>query len=417
MAVGELHPDHTGPGDPRLTAARRPLRDRLSDRDVVCLSTVDWDFLWQRPHEISARFADDGHRVVYVQPLGIRSWKLRDVPRIVKRVRNRWTAGRSKVQPVRENVWVYSPLALPLHDSRIATFLNRWWLGQSITSLVKTLGTARPIVWAFYATQMVVDIVDRLGPCVTIYDRIDPMWLNAKGVASNYEDTERQLMERADIVFASSRALWEERRGCHPHVYLLPPGVNVEHFAEIGDRLPDLAVIPRPRVCFFGGIDERVDQRLLVRMATAHPGWSIVLIGPIRTDVRALKPIGNVHFIGTVPWEDLPGYLHHMDVLVIPYVLNEYTMHVFPNKIYECLTTGKPTVVTPLPDLAELGEVATVAKTDHDFIVGIEEALRETDSSLVAKRQTVARANSWAARYRQIGDRMVEVLAEKEATR
>jgi len=381
--------------------------------DVVCLSTVDWDFLWGRHQEISARFADDGHRVVYVEPLGIRSWTLRDVPRMLGRIRNRWRAGSSMVRCVRDNVWVYSPLAVPVQDFRPGTLLNRRLLGRSVASLTRLLGLTRPIVWAFYATQAVVDIVEWLRPRLVVYDCIDAIWLNAKGVAKNYTETEGRLMERADVVFASSRALYGEQQGRHPHVYLLPPGVDAQHFSQ-GAALPqNVACIPRPRICFFGGIDERLDQGLLVDLARSHPPWNLVLIGPIRSDVSILKSLRNVEFLDAVSREDLPSYLHAMDVLIIPYLLNAYTTHVFPNKIYECLAVGKPTVATNLPALAELRDVVAVAETTGDFIAAVEEAVRERDPSLAARRQAVAQANSWAARYQLIQDTIAKVMREK----
>lgn len=380
----------------------------VQGQSLICLSTVDWDFLWGRHQELMSRLAQDGYQVLYLEPLGIRSPRPADLPRIIKRVNRRLGAGPQGVRLIAENLYLFSPLALPFHGWAIVDAMNRLLLIRSIKGLMRKLGMAKPILWTFFATQAVLDMVDGIEHELLIYDCIDAVALNPKGVARNYAQTEAQLVQKADLVFASSVALYEARKAYNEHVYHIPPGVNIDRFAQVGPAPSDLVAIPQPRVCFFGGIDERLDLGLMASLARAHPEWAIVLIGRIRTDVSSLGGVRNIFFLGQKPHRDLPLYLHNTDVLIVPYVVDAYTVHIHPNKIYECLATRKPTVATHLPSLAGLSDVISLASTEEEFIAGIEQALVEDDEALRRRRLEIAAANSWEARYKEIKCRIAQ---------
>ena len=58
--------------------------------DIVCISSIDWDFIWQGHQEIMSRLAADGHRVLFIENTGVRAPNMRDLPRVRQRVRNWW---------------------------------------------------------------------------------------------------------------------------------------------------------------------------------------------------------------------------------------------------------------------------------------------------------------------------------------
>jgi len=41
-------------------------------QDVVCLSSIDWDFIWQGHQEIMSTLAAQGHRVLFIENTGVR---------------------------------------------------------------------------------------------------------------------------------------------------------------------------------------------------------------------------------------------------------------------------------------------------------------------------------------------------------
>lgn len=374
----------------------------MQGESLICLSTVDWDFLWGRHQELMSRFAGDGVRVLYVEPLGIRSAQLGDLPRIVKRLRNRLRARNQGVRSPVSNLWVHSPLALPFQYPNGVRRLNSWWLSRSLHSLTQQLGLFQPIVWTFYVTQTVLDLVEAMDYRLLIYDCIDDIANNPKGVIGNYRDLEQRLIRQADLVFASSATLARERAPLNPHVYHVPPGVHPERFARVQPVPEDIAAIPRPRLGFFGGLDERVDQDLVAHIAQTRPEWHILFIGNVRTEIGALQSCPNVHFLGQKKPDELAAYLHALDVLLIPYVVNQYTEHVYPNKVFECLAVGKPTVATALPELQGFDGLIRLAEGPDAFVAAIEASLAEDEPELITRRQRAAQANTWDARYHEI---------------
>lgn len=385
----------------------------LRTEDLVCLSTVDWDFLWGRHQELMSRFAGDGKRVLYIEPLGIRSAQVEDLPRIVKRLWRRLRAGSRGLRSPIPNIYVYSPLALPFQDPGWVRRLNSWILSRSVCSLMKRLGFSRPIVWTFYATQTALNLVGTIDRQMLIYDCIDDIANNPKGVAGGYQDLERQLVTQADLVFTTSAALARERQALNPRVYHVPPGVYAERFVGVYTVPEDIATIPHPRLGFFGGLDERVDQDLIAYVAQSRPDWCIVFIGNIRTKIETLPLYPNIYFLGQKRLDELAPCLHALDVLIIPYVVNQYTKHIYPNKVFECLAVGKPTVVTYLPELQELDGLIRLTDEPEAFVAAIEDALVEDDPQLVARRRQVARENTWGVRYQQIMGHIEAVVSEK----
>ena len=57
------HHERTAPASRPIAAGRRP-------DDVICLSSIDWDFSWQGHQEIMSTLAAEGHRVLFVENSG-----------------------------------------------------------------------------------------------------------------------------------------------------------------------------------------------------------------------------------------------------------------------------------------------------------------------------------------------------------
>ncbi len=385
---------------------------KLRIESLVCLSNVDWDFLWFRPQTLMSHFADNGTRVLYIEPLGIRSARFQDLPRIVKRLRNRLRDKNRGFRSPVPNLYIHSPLALPFQGPHWVQRFNDWLLSRSIRSLLQQLGLSRPIVWTFYATQTTLDLIDAIDHRLLIYDCMDNVAHNPKGVVPHYAELEQRLVEQADLVFTTAAVLAREREPLNPHVYHIPHGVYLERFTRTHPIPDDIAAIPHPRVGFFGGLDERVDQDLVAHMAGARPEWHIVFIGNVRTEVDTLRSHPNVHFLGQKKHDDLAPYLHALDVLLIPYVINQYTKYIYPSKVFECLAVGKPTVATPLPELRGLDGLIRLTDSPDAFVAAVEAALAEDDPELITRRWRVARANTWEARYQLITEKIHQRLAE-----
>ena len=64
----------------------------MLNEDIICFSSIDWDFNWQGHQEIMSRLARAGNRVLFVENTGVRTPRLGDYKRMVSRIRN-WRRG------------------------------------------------------------------------------------------------------------------------------------------------------------------------------------------------------------------------------------------------------------------------------------------------------------------------------------
>jgi glycosyltransferase involved in cell wall biosynthesis len=167
--------------------------------------------------------------------------------------------------------------------------------------------------------------------------------------------------------------------------------------------------VPKPRLCFFGTLGWWVNYDILIQFAHTHPNWSVVLIGPTKTDVSALSEIPNVVLLGAKAHAALPAYLHVMDVLCIPYLVDEFTRGVFPAKLFEALSTGKPMVATPITELMTYADVITITEPDN-FVNNVVAALSDDTPAKQEARLSLARANSWVTRIAYIRHLLTQTL-------
>ena len=101
------------------------------------------------------------------------------------------------------------------------------------------------------------------------------------------------------------------------------------------------------------------------------------------TDVRALQACCNVHLPGPRPYNELPDWLAHSDVALLPLRLNRYTRNMFPMKFFEYLGAGRPVVATAIPSLKSFGEAAQLVEPSEEaFETAISQCLEDRGPSL-----------------------------------
>jgi hypothetical protein len=112
--------------------------------------------------------AAQGHRVLFLENTGVRAPQIRDLPRVRQRFKN-WWRGTKGFRQERPNLFVFSPLVVPLPYSRVARWINRWLLGRALKRWMRATGLYRPIVWTFLPTPLAVDLIRELDPQLTVY--------------------------------------------------------------------------------------------------------------------------------------------------------------------------------------------------------------------------------------------------------
>jgi glycosyltransferase involved in cell wall biosynthesis len=219
-------------------------------------------------------------------------------------------------------------------------------------------------------------------------------------------DAEAITLKRADLVLAVSEHLVSRCQSAG-RCALFPHAVDFEHFAKASTTLPhpDLQQIPGPRIGFFGLLYEKIDYELLTKIANRFTEASLVLIGPIDYCPESIKALPNVHLLGPKPYAELPKWLAGLDVLLLPYVMDEMIRQSNPLKLRECLATGKPTVSVEVPEARDHEPHIRVAETHEEFLRALEDALNEPpESSQRGQRQEKVRFQTWDNRARQLAE-------------
>lgn len=130
----------------------------LKNENIICISSIDWDFIWQGHQEIMSAFARNGNRVLFIENTGVRSPTIRDLSRLRKRL-IRWFGSIKGFRQEEESIFIYSPVILPFPYSRIARWINRRLLIRPLKRWMRAAEFHQPIIWTFLPTGTALDII------------------------------------------------------------------------------------------------------------------------------------------------------------------------------------------------------------------------------------------------------------------
>jgi uncharacterized SAM-binding protein YcdF (DUF218 family)/glycosyltransferase involved in cell wall biosynthesis len=394
----------------------------LHSQNIICISSIDWDFIWQGHQEIMSTFARNGNRVLFIENTGVRAPTLHDLPRLKKRLIN-WAKGVRGIRREKENLYIFSPVVLPFPYSRIARWINRHILLFYLNRWMKFMDFNDPILWTFLPTGLTLDMINNINKKLTVYYCIDNFAVSSSS-ARKVSSTEKKLIRQSDLVYVTSQELHNHCSRYNQRVYTFPFGVNIESFEKLrSEEQPhfpeDLRAIENPIIGYIGGIHRWIDQNLIRALAENHQDYAFVFVGPIQTDVSRLSEIENVHFLGHKPHELLPYYVNSFSVGIIPYLLTDYTKNVYPTKLNEYLALGKPVVSTKLPEITafneKYGNIVSIGKDPEEFSSCLERAVNIQDNKqAIEKMIRVAHDNTWRKRIEQMSDLIEEGVERRK---
>ena len=383
--------------------------------DFIVLATADWDHpLWTNKQHTAQSLVEAGHRVLYVESLGIRAPRVgaADRTRILRRLRRMVQLPRQRLN----GLWVWSPPVLPGGHSGIGLQLNRCLLRTGLWLAVRWLRLKQPILWTYNPLTTLYLDLNRFA--ASVYHCVDRIQDQPGMPQARIERNEQQLAQQVNVLFTTSPQLQATHSRWHPGARMFGNVADHRHFSQARQSLPCPSVLqgtPRPRLVFMGAIDAyKLDLQLLHQLALRHPEWRFVLIGPVgecdpSTDVSPLKACPNVQLVGAQAYDTLPAWLCHGDVALLPLQINGYTRNMFPMKFFEYLSAGLPVVATAIPALLAHGDVAWLCEPQ---VEAFEQAIRAAlagDGPSLEQRLARARTQTYQARTAA----MLDVLRDK----
>ena len=360
----------------------------------------DWGGLPSSSQHIVRRISQR-RDVVWVNSIGMRRPRLdrRDAARAWAKLNRgaRVSSSPVVIDPTPARLSVVNPMAVSWPGNRWARFANRIVLGRQVRKAIEARDLERPILWVSLPTA--VALVGALGEGPIVYYCGDDFGALPGVDHAPVLAMERELVQRADLILAASEAL--AARFPASRTALAPHGVDIELFGAPAPRADDLPS-DGPIAGFYGSIAEWIDVGLIARCAEQLTAWRFVLIGEIKTDVSRLLALPNVCILGPRPHAQLPSYVQHWDVSLLPFVDTEQIRACNPLKLREYLAAGTPIAATDFPALAPYRDLIEVAHEPQEFVTAIRRAGADTLSG--ERRRGRVATESWDARSRAIDD-------------
>ncbi len=362
--------------------------------DIVALSHLRWDFVYQRPQHLVSRAARE-HRVLFVEE----------------------SAAGDSFNLTARDVGPNITVLVPSVPAGVDAAESDAWVREALREHVAGWSSGPYVLWHW--AVMAEPLTRDLEPAVTVYDCMDEL-SGFLGAPPELVERERRLIERSDLIFTGGYSLYEAKSRLHAHVHPFPSSVDVAHFRRARQDQPEPAAlqgIGRPRLMYAGVIDERIDLGLVEHVAGAGIG-EVVLVGPVSKIEEAAIPAGRrIHRLGMQPYEDLPALFAHADIGLMPFAMNEATRYISPTKTPEYLAAGLPVVSTPITDVVRgYGDLDLVhiAGDPDEFVAACRVALGQRGPSVLVEARLAGM--SWDATWAAMDELIRQAVAEKHAS-
>jgi teichuronic acid biosynthesis glycosyltransferase TuaH len=296
---------------------------------------------------------------------------------------------------------VYRSL-LRINERRIGNCINKIVKSEKITDFIYINS------WVFHYPN----VARFINPSLRIYHCIDPIVMPydvKHGLVS-----ELQLIEYSDMVICTSKQLQTEKKKLHPKTYFISNAADIKHSILATDKQlaahKTMTEFKKPVIGFFGAIEKRIDYEMMGEVAKANQEKTFVFAGPVSREwvPEQFFSLPNVHFIGRIPYAEMPSVLKCFDVAIIPFRKYEDSATVFPMKLFEYLGAGKPVVATDFnPDLVNFtGDLVAYCSNAQEFSTAIKAAFENDNELLREKRIKLAQQHTWENRAAQFEELM-----------
>lgn len=253
------------------------------------------------------------------------------------------------------------------------------------------------------------NIAEHIKPTLTIYHCVDPMIVPydmKHGIKS-----EAQLVKNSDLVICTSKALYNEKVLQNEHTYFVPNATDSGQMVDTSELTlkihEKVKGLPKPIVGYLGTIERRIDYDLIQKIILVNPDKTFILAGPVTENYipEYFYRINNLHIVGAIPYQEVPHMINSFDVAIIPFKKDSVSDTIFPIKLFEYLSAGKPVICTDFnPDLKDFtNDMVKYCSDANIFSEAINEAITTDSISKIEQRKALAKENTWKKRSDQIG--------------
>lgn len=377
-----------------------------SSYPIIVHCHLRWDFVWQRPQQFHSRLAKR-HRILFVEGPRVRPDDEKPTHFTYETVADY------------PNVTILKTHFSASDWAKGGEFVDakrRELLDQALRGPLK--GKYEGAVQWFYDPMAVESHLGCHGSIATVYDCMDEL-SQFKFAPPELITRERRLLLNSDVVFTGGRKMCESKSRYNTNCHFYGCGVDISHFGKArlsSTEIPaDIAHLQGPILGYFGVVDERLDYALLEKLATQHPDWNIVMVGPTaKVDPAALPQRPNLHWMGGRDYSELPAYTKAFDVCLMPFALNEATEYINPTKALEYMATATPVISTAVPDVvSNFSSVVKVSNDSDEFIQMCQEQIALPDQMAVERGIKMSVENTWDAIVLKLEKHIEDALIQR----
>jgi glycosyltransferase involved in cell wall biosynthesis len=248
-------------------------------------------------------------------------------------------------------------------------------------------------------------------------------------------EMERELITRAEYIFTTSHTLFEEKSRINPHCVMMENGVSEmflpEHRNALGEYTKDSTArereiiarikdLPRPCIGYVGALNVRLWMPVLMELLKMPQNYHTCFVGNIDSSfpqkvLYDLKKCPRMHFFPYISHALIPELMEQFNALLLPFKLTPFSNFINPLKLSEYLTSGKPIIATPLPEVVRIASqpegMVYFVNDPGEFPVILEKALSQDSPELRAGRIALSRTRTWECATREM-IHVVEQLLE-----
>lgn len=326
------------------------------------------------------------------------------------------------VQKKSENLYVFTQvLFIPFTKRqfvlRINNFLNRLFFVVLIKFLRKINKINKTIFWSF--KPWFYRFHDLAGmESITIYDCVDYYYgsLTSYQTKIRIPNSDTRFIKKFDIVVVNSQTLRSVHLGIRPDVAVVPQGFRLETFSKNSDDLKIKLPTNNPTVGYIGGINSRLDYKLILELAKRNKNYNFIFVGQIQDNEKdyfynKVKPQidsmfkqDNVFYFPPQPKEDLPALIRRFDVCMIPYNSKmSFNRYCFPMKFFEYFYCGKPVISTYIEELNYYNKLVKIGNSVSEWENYLRELLTKPwPQKYQNEERLIAKKHSWENKIEEI---------------